>query len=98
MPGERFHPERIYYYFCIHLRLAIDPDWIVDISDHWQQKRQSIEAYHSQFVAGRPTEPPTLIDRLQSDAEHWGNLIATRYGEPFATREPLAIKSLRDLI
>jgi bacillithiol biosynthesis deacetylase BshB1 len=98
MPGERYHPERVYYYFCIHLRLAITPDLILDISDHWDQKRRSIEAYQSQFVTGRPTEPPTLIERLESDAAHWGNLIARQYGEPIATKEPLAIKSLRDLI
>ncbi len=98
MPGERFHPERIYYYFCIHLRLAVQPDWIVDISDQWEKKRASIVAYESQFITGRPTEPPTMIDRVRDDAAYWGRLINRQYGEPFATKEPLAITSLRDLI
>ncbi len=103
MPGERFHPERVYYYFCIHLRLAVDPDWIVDISDHFAAKRRSIEAYQSQFVIGRPTpssaaDPPTIIDQLENESANWGRIINRRYGEPFATKEPLAMKSLRDLI
>lgn len=98
MPGQRYHPERVYYYFCIHLRLAVQPDWIVDISDHWPAKRASIQAYRSQFIEGRPTEPPTMIDQLENDAANWGRLINRRYGEPFATKEPLAIASLRDLI
>ncbi|QDT05950.1 1D-myo-inositol 2-acetamido-2-deoxy-alpha-D-glucopyranoside deacetylase [Rubripirellula lacrimiformis] len=98
MPGQRFHPERIYYYFCIHLRIAVDPDWIVDISDHWDAKLASILAYDSQFVQGRPTDPPTMIDQLHYEAANWGRLINRRYGEPFATKEPLAMKSLRDLI
>ncbi len=98
MPGERFHPERIYYYFCIHLRLAVQPDWIVDISEHWDQKLESVLAYQSQFVEGRPTEPPTMIDRIRDDAANWGRLINRKYGEPMATKEPLAMKSLRDLI
>jgi len=98
MPGERFHPERIYYYFCIHLRLAVQPDLIIDISEHWDQKRDSVLAYHSQFIQGRPTEPPTLIDRMRDDAAYWGRLINRKYGEPIATREPLALNSLRDLI
>lgn len=98
MPGERFHPERIYYYFCIHLRLAVQPDWIIDISDHWDQKLESVLAYQSQFIEGRPTEPPTMIDRLRDDAANWGRLINRKYGEPMATKEPLALKSLRDLI
>jgi bacillithiol biosynthesis deacetylase BshB1 len=98
MPGERFHPERIYYYFCIHLRLAVQPDLIVDISEQWDKKLASITAYRSQFIEGRPTEPPTMIDRLRDDAANWGRLINRRYGEPFATKEPLALTSLRDLI
>lgn len=98
MPGDRFHPQRLYYYFCIHLRLAIQPSWIVDISDYWDQKLASIRAYESQFIAGRPTEPPTILDRIRDDAANWGRLIERRYGEPFATKEPLAISSLRDLI
>lgn len=97
MPGERFHPERTFYYFCVHLRLAIQPNWIVDISQTFDQKIDSIRAYKSQFITGRPTEPPTMLQRLESDAAHFGNLIARRYGEPFATKEPLALKSLRDV-
>jgi bacillithiol biosynthesis deacetylase BshB1 len=105
MPGDRHHPERMYYYFCVHLRLAIDPDLIVDISDHFAAKRKSIEAYQSQFVTGRSTPspdkqdpPPTIIDQLENESANWGRIINRRYGEPFATKEPLAIKSLRDLI
>lgn len=98
MPGEPFHPERIYYYFCIHLRMAIQPSWIVDISPQWDRKLESIRAYQSQFVLGRPTESPTILDRLRDDAAYWGRLIDRRYGEPLATKEPLALTSLRDLI
>jgi len=98
MPGELFHPERVYYYFCIHLRLAVEPSWIVDISEHWDRKVRSIEAYHSQFIEGRSQEPPTLLDQLRHESAHWGRLINRHYGEPFATKEPLAMNSLQDLI
>lgn len=98
MPGDRFHPERIYYYFCIHLRLAVQPNWILDISDQWESKLAAVQAYESQFVTGRPTEPPTMIDRIRDDAAYWGKLINRRFGEPFATKEPLAMTSLGDLI
>lgn len=97
MPGERYHPERLYYYFCIHLRLAVQPSWIVDISETFEQKLASVKAYESQFITGRPTEPPTFIDRVETDAAYFGNLIARRYGEAFATKEPLALQSLRDI-
>ena len=98
MPGDRFHPQRVYYYFCIHLRLAVEPQWIVDISDYWPAKLRSLEAYESQFIQGRPTEPATIIEQLHTEAAYWGRLINRHFGEPFATKEPLAMNSLRDLI
>lgn len=97
MLGTPHHPERIYYYYCIHLRLAITPSFIIDISEQWNAKFESILAYESQFITGRDTVRPTLIDRFRDDAAYWGRLINRRYGEPFATREPLALESLRDL-
>ncbi|MEM9364840.1 MAG: bacillithiol biosynthesis deacetylase BshB1 [Planctomycetota bacterium] len=98
MPGPRHHAERLFYYFCIHLRLAVQPSWIVDISDQWERKLAALKAYESQLIQGRPTEPPTLLDRFRDDAAAWGRLIDRQYGEPFATKEPLALDSLRDLI
>lgn len=98
LPGQPHHPERLYYYYCIHLRLAVQPSFIVDISDQWDAKLASIIAYESQFITGRDPAPPTMIDRFRDDAAYWGRLINRRYGEPFATREPLALGSLRDLV
>ncbi len=98
MPGEPYHPERLYYYFCIHLRLAVQPSWIVDISQQWETKLASVAAYESQFITGRPTQSPTFLERLRDDAAYWGRLINRPYGEPLATKEPLALTSLRDLI
>lgn len=97
LPGLPHHPERIFYYYCIHLRTAVQPSFIIDISDQWEKKLASIVAYESQFITGRDTTPPTLVDRFRDDAAYWGRLINRRYGEPFATREPPALVSLRDL-
>src|SRR5262249_28808538 len=32
LAGEPFYPERIFYYFCVHLRIHPRPSFIVDIS------------------------------------------------------------------
>ncbi len=98
LPGEPYHPERIFNYFCVHLKLAPQPAFVLDISDHWQQKLASIECYQSQFVTGRPTESPTFLDRLRDEAAYWGKTIGTRYGEPFACREPLGLASMTSLV
>jgi bacillithiol biosynthesis deacetylase BshB1 len=96
--GTPHHPERIFHYFCIHLRLAVPPTFLVDITPFWDAKRRSIAAYESQFVTGRPSDSPTLLDRMRDQAAYFGGLIGTSYAEPFAAREPLGVRSLRDFV
>ena len=98
LAGEPYHPERIYHYYCVHLKLAPQSAFVLDISDYWEQKLQAIACYESQFVTGRPTEPPTFLQRLRDEAAYWGKAIGTRYGEPFASREPLGLSSLDGLV
>ncbi len=98
MPGEPHHPERLYHYYCVHLRSAIQPAFVLDISAYWEQKRAAIASYRSQFITGRPCEPPTFLDRLRDEAAYWGKTIGVHYGEPFACREPLGLKSMQTLI
>jgi bacillithiol biosynthesis deacetylase BshB1 len=98
LSGEPHYPERIYYYYCVHLRQIPQPAFILDISDHWEKKQAAIACYRSQFIEGQPKEPPTLIDRLRDQAATWGLAIGTRYGEPFASREAIGLSSLRTLI
>ncbi|MCA9258177.1 MAG: bacillithiol biosynthesis deacetylase BshB1, partial [Planctomycetales bacterium] len=64
LPGEPHHPQRIYNYYCVHLKMAPQPAFVLDISDHWERKIAAISAYQSQFVTGRPQEPPTFLDQL----------------------------------
>ena len=98
MPGEPHHPERIYNYYCVHLKLVAQPAFILDISDQWDAKRSAIECYRSQFIEGRSAEPPTFIDSLRDEAAYWGKSIGVRYGEPFTCREPLGLTTLECLI
>ncbi|MAT68410.1 MAG: bacillithiol biosynthesis deacetylase BshB1 [Planctomycetaceae bacterium] len=98
MPGEPFHPERIFNYYCVHLKMAPQPAFVLDISEHWEQKAAAIAAYHSQFVTGRPADPPTFLDRLRDEAAYWGKTIGVAYGEPFASREPLGMSTTAGLI
>ena len=98
MPGQPHYPERIFYYYCVHLRLIPQPAFVLDISQFWDRKRAAIECYRSQFIEGRPEAPPTFIDRLRDQAAVWGWSIGTRYGEPFASREPIGLASMGGLL
>lgn len=98
LPGEPCHPERIYNYYCVHLKSALQPTFVLDISEVWDRKLAAISSYESQFVAGRPTAPPTFLDRLRDEAAYWGKAIGVAYGEPFACREPLGLRTTVGLI
>ena len=98
LPGEPYYPERIFYYYCVHLRLIPQPAFVLDISDYWEQKRAAIECYRSQFSAGRPAEPPSFVDRLRDQAAALGWSIGARYGEASASREPIGLTTLAGLV
>ena len=98
LAGEPHHPERIYNYYCVHLKLIPQPAFILDISDQWETKLAAISCYRSQFVTGRPSEPPTFLDGLRDEAAYWGKAIGVRFGEPFSCREPVGLRSLEALV
>jgi N-acetylglucosamine malate deacetylase 1 len=98
LPGEPHYPVRIYYFFSMHLRLHVQPSFVVDVSAHHATKMRAVECYHSQFIQGRPTTPPTLLDDLRDRARYWGWTIGTTYGEPLLCREEVGLRSLNDLL
>lgn len=97
LPGQPHYPERIYYYYCVHLRLIPQPAFILDISEFWDQKLAALRCYRSQLIEGRAPGPPTLLDQLRDQAATWGWAIGALYGEPFASREPIGLRSLQAL-
>jgi bacillithiol biosynthesis deacetylase BshB1 len=98
LPGAPWHTERIYYYYCVHLKLAPQPAFVLDISDQWEQKFAAIQCYTSQFITGRSTSSPTFLEQLRDEAAYWGKSIGVKYGEPYATREPVGLRSLSQLV
>lgn len=98
LEGERYHPERIFYYYCVHLRHVAQPAFVLDISEQWSAKAKSIAAYESQFTTGREDLVPSFHDRVRDEAAYWGKMIGTEYGEPFASREPIALRDLTRLM
>jgi bacillithiol biosynthesis deacetylase BshB1 len=98
LSGEPHHPERIYNYYCVHLKMVPQPAFVLDISAYWEQKLAAIACYRSQFVEGRSQQPPTFLDRLRDEAAYWGKTIGVRYGEPYTCREPIGLSSLSTLV
>lgn len=93
--GTPHHPQRVYHYYCVHLKLAPQPAFVLDISDVWPQKKAALACYQSQFVVGRPA---SFLDQLEIEAAYWGKIIGAEYGEPFTCREPIGLRGLQELI
>ena len=98
MPGERFHPKRIFNYYCVHLKMHATPGFVMDISDQWEKKVAAIGCYQSQFVAGRESDAVPFLKRLENEAAYWGQSIGVQYGEPVTSREPIGLSDFAGLI
>lgn len=84
IPGEPFFPKRIIYYFPIHIRLRIQPSFLIDISKYLEKKKQAIYCYKSQFVVPKRED---VIKKLILENQYWGLLAYTEAAEPFYQKE-----------
>ncbi|MEM9025033.1 MAG: bacillithiol biosynthesis deacetylase BshB1, partial [Bacteroidota bacterium] len=81
---EAWRPKVIYHYIQDRY---IEPDFVVDITDHWEQKMAAVGAYGSQFYdpnSSEPTSPiatPEFMEHLKGRAVSMGRLIGSTYGE-----------------
>ena len=97
MPGSPHYSAKILYFASMHLRLHLQPSFVLDVTPHHERKMQALACYHSQFSAGRPTTPPTVFDDIQARGRYWGWTIGTQFGEPFLSREEVGVRDLRQL-
>mgnify|MGYP001366653697 FL=1 len=93
-------PNAIYHYIQDRW---IDPQIIVDISDHFETKTKAVLAYKSQFYDPNSKEPSTpisskeFLDTLTAKAQLMGRTINGKYGEGFTVETPVGVKNLLDL-
>lgn len=85
----------------------IQPDIVVDVTNTWQQKLESIRAYSSQFFSSEyegENEPQTYISSpqfmkyIEARAMEYGKNIGAEYGEGFTCRRLLGVKSISDIL
>lgn len=87
-------PSRVFFYPS---RYEFEPKFIVDISDHWERKKEACLAFASQFHREGSDEPATeiarkgFIDQVEARARSYGRLIGARYGEPYTMAEGVAL-------
>lgn len=87
IPEQPHHPEKIIYYYCTHLRLHVDPSFVVDVSSAYPRKTAALEAYESQFFVSRGSDAGKVPDLIRLRDRYFGGRIGIEFGEPFRTHE-----------
>jgi bacillithiol biosynthesis deacetylase BshB1 len=96
-----WRPKAVYHF--IQDRLLV-PDLVVDVTDVWEQKIDSIRAYKTQFFDPASQEPETHISKpdflnfIEARALELGHSIGVRYGEGFTKERNLGVRNLFDLL
>ncbi len=96
MRGAPHYPDRILHFFCTHYRIQVLPAFIVDITEHIERKLEAVACYRSQFNEERGNLG--ILETIRTVAAYWGSRIRRPYGEPFASKEPIGVASLGDLL
>lgn len=99
LEGEVQDPWRPKYVFHYIQDRYIKPDFILDISDVFEEKLEAVRAYRTQFfnpdVEGPETyiSKPGFLDSIVYRAKMFGKLIGVEYGEGFTSAKAIGIRS-----
>ncbi|NQT21132.1 MAG: bacillithiol biosynthesis deacetylase BshB1 [Planctomycetes bacterium] len=97
MAGEPWYPSKLFYYICSHLRVYMDPAFILDVSDVHKEKMIACKTYGSQFAYDEQRWK-FISGLINAYGLYYGQLIRAEYGEPFAAKENLALSDIRDIL
>tara|TARA_B100001057_G_scaffold424079_1_gene446619 strand:+ start:832 stop:1548 length:717 start_codon:yes stop_codon:yes gene_type:complete len=82
----------------------IEPDIIIDVSNFFSKKMESVKCFKSQFYDPESSEPNSFIssleflDFIESRSIEMGHKIGTKHGEGFTLDNPVSINSLSNII
>lgn len=99
-PQPAWRPKVIYHYIQSQW---INPDVIIDVSDHWEKKMLAVKSFKSQFHDPNSKEPETYISSqgfmkmVEARGVELGHAIGVHYGEGFTTRRTIGVNSLWDI-
>ena len=95
-----WRPKRVFHYIQDHY---IKPDFVVNITDEFEEKLKSIMAYSSQFFSPEddgvktPISGEDFVKFIEGRARQMGREAGYEMGEGFTVSNPLGVESLFDL-
>jgi N-acetylglucosamine malate deacetylase 1 len=98
---ERWRPKHLLHYLQDRF---YEPDLIIDITEAWQQRLDSIKAYKTQFHNPDIKEgqtyisTPEFLESITSRARMLGKRIGVQFAEGFVSKKSIGIKNLDALV
>ena len=89
-----WRPKHVYHYIQDRY---LEPDFVIDISAHWEKKEAAIRAFKSQFFDPNSTEPasyissPDFLHFIEARAKEMGHKIGVKYGEGFQSQSTIQL-------
>ncbi len=96
-PQMVWRPKSVYHFVQSQY---IQPDIVVDVSDFWEMKIESLRAFKSQFYDPQSKEPETFISNpgfmklIEARGHELGYAIGAKYGEGFTVRNLIGVNDL----
>lgn len=98
---EKWRPKYLFHYIQDRF---YEPDLIVDISEVWEQRMDSIKAYKTQFHDPNSSEPstylsnPEFLDAITGRARLLGKRIGVQFAEGFISKKNIGIRNFDALV
>jgi N-acetylglucosamine malate deacetylase 1 len=101
--GEAHRPFKVLY--STAFAESARPTMVVDITEHYEQRRRAILAYGSQFRPkkneARRSKVYLGLEELEAEmnrlARQYGHMIGVKYGEPFVTKELMKVNDVVEM-
>jgi bacillithiol biosynthesis deacetylase BshB1 len=90
--ADPWAPDWVCYYF---INNGATPSFLVDVSEHYERKREALDCYRSQFRPAGDGAVPTRLSAstfrqlIESRDAQFGALAGTAFAEGIVVREPL---------
>ena len=98
---EKWRPKHLLHYIQDRF---YEPDLLIDISDVWEQRLESIKAYKTQFFTPGSEGPqtyissPEFLESVISRARMLGKRIGVQFAEGFVSKKSIGITNLDALV
>jgi len=96
---EYSEPHRPYKIIYSSIYANVTPSFVVDISAQFERRMAALLSYRSQYGGGTEggdlfPEEREVRERLGAIARFYGNLVGTKYGEPFVVKETMLVEDV----